>query len=96
MSSTAADPSRPSPAAERRANPRVRSVFAQAHALIAPFFAPGADWGGHTLDHLAYRALREHFPGLTEAEVQQIVTAAAHVRASGRTPVAHTEHTEHA
>ncbi|HRP98595.1 MAG TPA: hypothetical protein PL143_20350 [Rhodocyclaceae bacterium] len=69
-------------AAERRRHHRVRAVFEEALVLIAPFFEHDDDWGHGTLDHLAYRALREAFPQLSVTEVHVLVIAAQRVYGS--------------
>jgi hypothetical protein len=66
---------------ERRKYHRVREVFDQAYVLIEPFFSSENRWGGQTLDHLAYRILRDHFPGLTGEETFILVGAAKRVYA---------------
>jgi hypothetical protein len=68
--------------ADRRRHHRVREVFEEAVALIAPFFEHDDDWGHGTLDHLAYRSLRNAFPQLSVTEVHVLVVAARRVYAS--------------
>lgn len=72
--------------AERRGNPRLRQVFVEAYDIVEPFFNPDNAWGGHTHEHLAFRALHEHFPDLSGEEVFIIVTAAKRVFGSGGKP----------
>lgn len=74
-------PTNPSgaPQPDRRQNPQLRQIFDSAYAMIEPFFDPGAGWGGHSLEHLAFRVLRENFPQLSSEEVHVIVVAAHRV-----------------
>ena len=67
------------PADERRKNISLREVFDPAYALIEPFLDPNAGWGGHSLEHLAFRVLRENFPVLSASEVHVLVVAAHRV-----------------
>lgn len=67
------------PAAERRQNPALRETFDAAYPLIEPFLDPDAGWGGHSLEHLAFRVLRENFPKLSTTEVHVLVVAAHRV-----------------
>ncbi|ANQ86001.1 hypothetical protein [Azoarcus olearius] len=71
---------------ERRRHHRVREIFAEAHALIAPFFAPENRWANVTLDHLAYRVLRDHYPELNFEEVHVLVVATRRVCTDLDTP----------
>lgn len=64
---------------ERRRNHALREVFDDAYAMIEPFFDPGAGWGGHSLEHLAFRVLRENFPQFSSEEVHAIVVGAHRV-----------------
>lgn len=80
------EPSDDKPAIERRVNLRLREVFVEAYDVVEPFFDPDNTWGGHTHEHLAFRALHEHFPDLTPEEVLVIVTAAKRVFGSGGKP----------
>lgn len=67
---------------ERRKHLRVRGVFDEAIMLIEPFFAPENHWGSNSLDHLAYRTLRNHYPDMSADEVHVLVVAARRVFAS--------------
>jgi hypothetical protein len=69
---------------ERRQFHHVREIFEDACQLIAPFFASENRWGNATLDHLAYRVVREHYPELAFAEVHVLVVAAKRMH-SGHT-----------
>lgn len=69
---------------DRRQYHHVREIFEDACELIAPFFAPENRWGNSTLDHLAYRVVREHYPELAFAEVHVLVVAAKRLH-SGHT-----------
>jgi hypothetical protein len=73
---------------ERRANQRMREIFVEAYDIVEPFFDPKNAWGGQTHEHLAFRALHEHFPTLSGEEVLVIVTAAKRVFGSGGKPSA--------
>lgn len=79
-----ADPSNPSSnvGVERRKHLRVRAVFDEAIELIEPFFAPENQWGSRSLDHLAYRTLRDRYPEMSYDEVHVLVVAARRVFAS--------------
>ena len=61
---------------DRRKNAKLRAMFDAAYAMIEPFFDPGAGWGGHSLEHLAFRVLRENFTDLSSEEVHTIIVAA--------------------
>jgi hypothetical protein len=61
---------------ERRVNRQLRQLFDNAYAMIEPFFDPAAGWGGRSLEHLAYRVLRENFPELSAEEVHAVIVAA--------------------
>jgi hypothetical protein len=60
---------------ERRKYHRVREIFEEAYELITPFFAKENRWGNATLDHLAYRVVREQYPELSFEEVHILVVA---------------------
>lgn len=75
---------------ERRVNPELRSLFDSAYAMIEPFFDPAAGWGGRSLEHLAYRVLRENFPQMSAEEVHAVVVAAHRIYIS-----CHPEGSEH-
>ena len=70
---------------DRRQHHHVREIFEDACQLIAPFFATENRWGNATLDHLAYRVIREHYPELAFGEVHVLVVAAKRLH-SGHTP----------
>jgi hypothetical protein len=65
--------------ADRRRNQRLRVVFDTAFVMIEPFFDPAQGWAGHSLEHLAFRVVRENFPELTGEEVHSLVVAAHRV-----------------
>jgi hypothetical protein len=67
------------PSENRRQNTKLRTLFDTAYAMIEPFFDPDQGWGGHSLEHLAFRVLRENFPELSGEEVHTIVVAAHRV-----------------
>lgn len=68
---------------ERRGNPRLRSIFAEAYDVMQPFFDEANSWAGHTHEHLAYRALHERFPDLSGEEIFTLVAAAKRVFGTG-------------
>lgn len=74
--------------ADRRANPKLRTIFIEAYAVLQPFFDPANNWGGQTHEHLAYRALHEQFPGLSNLDVHTLVSAARRVFSTRGKPVA--------
>ena len=74
------------PQGERRSNLRLREIFVEAYDVVEPFFDPKNTWGGHTHEHLAYRALHERFPDMSAEEVMIIVIAAKRVFGSGGNP----------
>jgi hypothetical protein len=62
----------PAPATERRENHKIREVFAQACALLAPIVA-GND-NVKTISNFAMaHMVQEHFPELTSAEVHIVI-----------------------
>ncbi|MDQ5879657.1 MAG: hypothetical protein QG638_2393 [Pseudomonadota bacterium] len=67
------------PSENRRQNTKLRTLFDTAYAMIEPFFDPDQGWGGHSLEHLAFRVLRENFSELSGEEVHTIVVAAHRV-----------------
>jgi hypothetical protein len=67
------------PSENRRQNTKLRTLFDTAYVMIEPFFDPDQGWGGHSLEHLAFRVLRENFPELSGEEVHTIVVAAHRV-----------------
>ena len=69
---------------DRRTNLKLRVVFDSVYTQIEPFFDKSNSWGGHSLEHLAFRVVRENHPELTQEEVHQVVTAAARVYAGKR------------
>ncbi|MBU0752627.1 MAG: hypothetical protein KJ787_06905 [Gammaproteobacteria bacterium] len=71
---------------DRRSNPRLRIVFVEAYDVLEPFFDPANQWGGQSLEHLAYRALRERFPGLTGDDILTLLAAARRVFAGDGKP----------
>lgn len=71
---------------ERRVNHALRGIFEEAYELIHPFFDPHNAWGGHSLEHLAFRVLREHFPQISAHEVEEIVAAAHRVYTTRHLP----------
>lgn len=72
---------------ERRRDVEIRQLFVEAYDILEPFFDPANQWAGHGHEHLAYRALHEHFPKLSGDQIFIIVDAARRVFASGGKPV---------
>jgi len=72
---TTADPPAPPHPSERRVHHRVRAVFSEACALIAPLLAePAETISGLGMAHM----LRNRYPELTDAEIHVLITAATH------------------
>lgn len=67
------------PTPDRRHNARLRALFDTAYTMVEPFFDPDQGWGGHSLEHLAFRVLRENFPDLSGDEVHSMIVAAHRV-----------------
>lgn len=72
-------------AAERRQNLQLRDVFDSAYALVQPFFDPANSWGGQTLEHLAFRVMREYYPQVSGDEIYVFITAAKRAYNEGKT-----------
>ena len=70
---------------ERRKNLSLRELVDEAYLIIEPFFDPANAWNGQSLEHLAYRVVRENLPDISPAEVQVIVSAAARIYRSKHT-----------
>ncbi|MFN4063449.1 hypothetical protein GO613_00710 [Azoarcus communis] len=64
---------------DRRQYHRVREIFEEAYVMIEPFFAKENRWANVSLDHLAYRVVRDHYPELSAIEVHVLVMAAHRV-----------------
>lgn len=58
---------------DRRTNASLRELFDVAYGLVEPFFDPDTGWAGQSLEHLAFRVLRENFPQLSSEEVHAVV-----------------------
>lgn len=71
---------------EKRRDVEIRQLFVEAYDILEPFFDPANQWAGHGHEHLAYRALHEHFPKLSGDQIFIIVDAARRVFASGGKP----------
>lgn len=61
--------------AERRQNPRLRSIFDDARKRVERFFAATEAWAGSSLEHLALRLVHEAYPDLSSQEVRILVGA---------------------
>ncbi len=79
MDTNATDSNRHEARPERRKYHHVREIFDEAYELITPFFAKENRWGNATLDHLAYRVVRENYPELSFEEVHVLVVASKRV-----------------
>lgn len=66
-------------APERRQNLKLRAVFDEVYERIVPFIDPARTWGGKSLEHFAFRTIRESHPGLTPSEVHQLIVASVRV-----------------
>jgi len=64
---------------ERRQELQLREVFDSAYPLVEPFFDPANSWGGQTLEHLAFRVMREHYPQVSSDEIYVFISAAKRV-----------------
>lgn len=64
---------------ERRKNLSLRELVDQAYVLIEPFFDPANAWNGQTLEHLAYRVIREQLPAIPPQDVQIVVSVATRI-----------------
>lgn len=64
---------------ERRTDARLREMFENAYVLIEPFFDPANSWGGQTLEFLAFRVMREHYPHVSREEVLAFISAAKRI-----------------
>lgn len=71
---------------ERREHLELRTVFIEAYDVIRPYFDDANAWAGHTHEHLAFRALHEHFPAMSGEQVLTIIAAAKRVFGSGGSP----------
>lgn len=74
------------PQPERRTNHGLRAVVAAAAELVRPFLEESNAWCGHSLEHLAYRAVREAYPELQPGEVHLVVVAAMRIQARAAAP----------
>jgi len=64
---------------ERREQLQLREVFDNAYPLIEPFFDPAGSWGGQSLEHLAFRVMREHYPQVSGDQIYVFISAAKRV-----------------
>lgn len=64
---------------ERRSNSELREIFEQAYVLIEPFLDPSSSWGGHAMELLALRTLRDSFPQLGVEQARILVVASVRV-----------------
>ncbi|MCU0841084.1 MAG: hypothetical protein MUC79_05085 [Thiobacillaceae bacterium] len=71
------------PRSERRVHHRVRVVFSEACALLAPLLLeadPSAQASGFAMAHM----VRNRFPELSDGEVHVLITAAARLKREQR------------
>jgi len=68
---------------ERRRDADLRARIDEALAIVRPFFEAESQWNGHSLDHMAYRRLRDEMPDLSQAEVHVLVVVAARIYGGG-------------
>ncbi len=68
---------------DRRQAPQLREIFESAYELVAPFFDPANSWNGQSLEHLAFRVMRENYPKISSDEIHVFLAAAKRVY-SGR------------
>ena len=71
---------------ERRKNLSLRELVDKAYVIIEPFFDPANAWNGQSLEHLAYRVVRENLPDIAPQDVQVIVSAATRIYLSKHKP----------
>lgn len=71
---------------ERRDNPRLRAMFAEACEVLAPYCGRGGRGDDGNTEQTAYGALLARFPDLTRAELAILVIAARRVFATGGRP----------
>lgn len=71
---------------ERRRNLSLRELVDKAYVIIEPFFDPANAWNGQSLEHLAYRVVRENLPDIAPADVQVIVSAATRIYRNKHAP----------
>ncbi|WP_374502127.1 hypothetical protein [Zoogloea sp.] len=72
---------------ERRKNLSLRELVDKAYVIIEPFFDPANAWNGQSLEHLAYRVVREQLPDIAPQDVQVIVSASTRIyRSKIKTP----------
>lgn len=73
---------------ERRRHPELRVIFPAICEALKPFFDPASRWEGQSHEHLAYRTLKEQFPGLTAQDCFIVLTTVKRLIASGKFPPA--------
>lgn len=72
---------------ERRSNHELRQRFVVVFEMLKPYFDSSNQWGGHSHEHFAYRAVKERFPELSAQECYIAVAVAKRMLANGATPV---------
>lgn len=72
---------------ERRVHLQLRVQFDAVFVFLQPYFAAQVDWGGASHEHLAYRALKEHFPEMSSQDCFIAVATVKRMVASGVLPV---------
>ena len=69
---------------DRRKAVQLREIFAGAYELVAPFFDPANSWNGQSLEHLAFRVMRENYPKISSDEIYVFLSAAKRVYSEHR------------
>ena len=72
---------------ERRKTLSLRELVDKSYVIIDPFFDPANAWNGQSLEHLAYRVVREQLPDIAPQDAQVIVSASTRIyRSKIKTP----------
>lgn len=73
---------------ERRSHPDLRVIFPAVCEALRPFFDPASRWAGQSHEHLAYRTLKEQFPGLSAQDSFVAVATVKRLIGTGKFPPA--------
>lgn len=68
---------------ERRERHDLRALFPAACDTLRPFFDPVNHWAGQSHEHLALRALKEQFPGMSAQDCFLVVITVKRLLATG-------------
>ncbi len=71
------------PPSERRQNTLHRQMFSGAYDRVEPFLDPENAWSGQPLEYQAFAVLREHYPEVTDNEINDFFAAAKRVFGQG-------------